>query len=248
MKRRQFIKLGMLSSVASVFSCMEDNASDDEKNFLTRKKAYCSPMPSGDLGSNYRSNIPMRNDIRDLHDGTFLHLNLKVVDLNKKCYPVAYATVEVWQADPSGYYSDVDEVTGLVTDGANQFRGIQNTTPFGKVQFITEIPGWSLETINGALVPRIPHINLNIHLEKKTLLTTECYFPDEVIERINTYKPYSQLQKKTIVVNGEEKSYTRPKSIQDDVIWQQTSADNTILNIKMTKHGYQADLVIGVNV
>lgn len=250
MKRRQFIKLGLLSAIPGLYSCAEEdqNADEDDKNFLAPRKTYCSPIPSGGLGNNYRPNAPMRNDIRHLRDGTFLHLNFKVVDLNKKCFPVAYAAVEVWQADPSGNYSDVHETTGLATNGANHFRGMQNTTPFGKVQFITEIPGWSLETISGVLTPRIPHINVKIHLENKTLLTTECYFPDDIIERIRSYDPYDQFKEKSILIDGQKKIYKSPKSMKDDSVWQQTSPDNTTLKIEMTKQGYKADLVIGVTV
>ena len=221
---------------------------DADNNYLAPKKVYCSPANDVNQGVYYRPNTPMRNDIRESQTGALLHLKFKVVDVNKKCFPVAYARVEIWHADREGVYSDADPVTGKTTDGELFCRGTQATTPFGKAQFITVFPGWNIENINGSLKARSSHIMLRVDLEERHLLTTQCYFPDAIVEHINTLKGYEHRQQQNLLVNGNKKIFKRPVNNAADPLWSEDVQQNMVLETKPTSQGFEAEILIGVSV
>jgi protocatechuate 3,4-dioxygenase beta subunit len=51
------------------------------------------------------------------------------------------------------------------------------------VQFKTIYPGW--------YVGRTVHIHAKVHLDKRTVLTTQLFFDDEISQRVFEQKPYS---------------------------------------------------------
>jgi protocatechuate 3,4-dioxygenase beta subunit len=57
------------------------------------------------------------------------------------CVPLAGATVDVWQCDAVGAYSDVAD-RGFNTRGQNFLRGYQVTDANGLAGFTTLYPGW----------------------------------------------------------------------------------------------------------
>lgn len=249
MDRRQFLKFGLISPVLSLPGCSEQLENNTpELNFLQPKRIDCGKMGKIDLGSNYRPSSPMRNDVRHHKDGVFTHLNLKVVNINQKCKPIAYADVEIWLADTRGRYSDVDEITGEPSNGANYCRGYQTTTHKGEVQFMIEIPAWSLENKTAKLLSRVSHVNFKVSLNNKTLLTTECFFPNEVIERIYGFEPYKLIPHKSIVINNSSKKVIeRPLGNESDPFWQTDLANRNVIDMQPTTQGYRADLIIGVS-
>ena len=251
LRRRTLLKFGLLAPAIHLAGCSEQeqsNTSNENANFLAPKKIQCARMDSIDVGTNYRNDAPMRSDIRHHKDGVFTHINFQVVDVNKKCRPLAYANIEVWHADTRGRYSDIDELTGMSNNGSRYCRGYQSTTRFGKAQFITDIPAWSLEHLNGQLASRVSHLNIRVSLENKTVLTTECFFPDDVIERVYGFEPYRQLTRKSVVNKAGNKTvFERPASMQKDPNWQSSLQSQNVFSMQPITQGYRADLVIGVS-
>ena len=122
----------------------------------------------------------MRSDIREGKSGTPLTLTLTVVNTNSGCAPVAGANVEIWQCDATGNYSQYGTQTSQT-----YLRGIQTTDGNGQVTFTTIYPGW--------YPGRTTHIHCKVHLDRRTVLTTQLYFDDNLTEEINrTIQPYTE--------------------------------------------------------
>ena len=246
--RRRLLKATALSPwwLAACEQAEPDDEADT--NYLAPKKVYCSLPQNTSEGVYYRPNAPLRNDLRDDSTGALLHLKFKVVDVNKKCFPVAYANVDIWHADGRGIYSNADPVTGMAT-GTGQFcRGSQNTTPFGKAQFITSFPAWSVEMVSGTLKARTSHIMIKVHLNNKTLLTSQCYFADEIVEHVHSLVTYQQRQQQSLKVQGQRMSFKRPLKNADDPLWLAGADENLVMKTKPISMGYEAEILIGVAV
>ena len=62
-------------------------------------------------------------------------------------------------------------------------RGAQTTDASGKVTFQTIVPGW--------YTPRAAHIHVRAYLSDKTMLTTQLYFPQALLNTIqSTHRDY----------------------------------------------------------
>lgn len=152
----------------------------------------------------------IRSDIREDRPGTPFALALRVRDA--ACAPTAKAVVEIWNCDAGGIYSgfeeksrkgdnkpslasffgskvtsngaysvgDAESATG---DDATYLRGAQVTDATGIAQFTTIFPGW--------YVVRTVHVHVKVHVDKKTVLTTQLYVDDALTDRIQAASPYS---------------------------------------------------------
>lgn len=138
----------------------------------------------------------MRRDIREGKPGIPLSLRLRVVDASG-CAPVAGALVEVWHCDALGVYSGYTDASPdefavsppwtwpLEPSDATRFlRGFQTTDADGRVDFDTIFPGW--------YTPRVQHIHVKVLTDGEDALTTQLYFPDEVIAAADPTEPYVQ--------------------------------------------------------
>src|SRR6266852_7312953 len=72
---------------------------------------------------------------------------------NLSCSPVTNASVEVWQCDATGNYSEYSQ-PGYDGTGQTFLRGVQTTDSQGKVTFRTIYPGWYMG--------RATHIHLEV--------------------------------------------------------------------------------------
>src|SRR5712691_2655651 len=72
-----------------------------------------------------------RQDITEGKSGLPLTLALTVVNVNKSCSPVTNASVEVWQCDATGNYSEYSQ-PGYDGTGQTFLRGVQTTDSQGK--------------------------------------------------------------------------------------------------------------------
>lgn len=124
--------------------------------------------------------------------------------------PVANAVVEIWHCDAGGIYSgfesdsrvrnageeggtehgkpsngaySVGDEQRVTTDEHTYLRGAQVTNAAGIVRFSTIYPGW----YRGRTV----HIHLKVHVNKKTVLTTQLYFDDALNDAVHTAAPYN---------------------------------------------------------
>ena len=117
-----------------------------------------------------------RQDITEGKPGTPLTLALTVVNVASSCAPVADATIEVWQCDAAGLYSEYN-VAGTA------LRGLQKTDANGKATFNTVYPGW----YSG----RATHIHLEVFVNGASVKTTQMAFPEDVTAAVYAQGVYA---------------------------------------------------------
>ncbi|MFD4366779.1 protocatechuate dioxygenase [Rhodococcus sp. NPDC058521] len=83
----------------------------------------------------------------------------------------------------NGSYS-VGDSESATTDDGTYLRGAQPTDADGIAQFTTIFPGW----YRG----RTTHIHVKVHVDKKTVLTTQLFFDEALIDEINATSPYNE--------------------------------------------------------
>jgi protocatechuate 3,4-dioxygenase beta subunit len=145
-----------------------------------------------------------------------LKLALRVQDMSAckaggTAAPVANSVVEIWHCDAGGVYSGFESAstggggapggpggTGGTSDGSysqgdgeasptddgTYLRGAQVAGADGIVQFTTIYPGW----YRGRTV----HIHLKVHVDKKTVLTTQLYMDEAVNDAVFATSPYDE--------------------------------------------------------
>jgi protocatechuate 3,4-dioxygenase beta subunit len=91
-------------------------------------------------------------------------------------------------ANSSGGKSDgsysVGDTEATTTDDATYLRGAQVADAQGIVKFTTIYPGW--------YAGRTTHIHCKVHLDKKTVLTTQLYLDDSLTQRVYGSTPYNE--------------------------------------------------------
>jgi protocatechuate 3,4-dioxygenase beta subunit len=147
----------------------------------------------------------IRSNIRDDREGVALDLAIRVED--DSCAPISNAVVDVWHCDASGVYSGFESAStgggggapggagggdtdqygdseAAPTDEDTFLRGAQVSNGDGIVQFQTIYPGW----YRGRTV----HIHVKVHVDKKTVLTTQLFFDDDDTDALYAANaPYS---------------------------------------------------------
>lgn len=150
-------------------------------------ESACRLTPEATEGPYYFDPDAIRSDIREDREGAPLRLVLRVRDAG--CKPLENALVDIWHCDAGGLYSGFESASrgggpgGGRTDEETYLRGAQVTGPEGIVQFRTVYPGW----YGG----RTPHIHAKVHLDRRTMLTTQLYFDDAVTDAVYRRPPYS---------------------------------------------------------
>ena len=152
--------------------------------------ATCAVTPEETAGPYYFDADRIRRDIREDRDGARLRLALRVRD-GASCEPLPDAVVDIWHADAGGAYSGFDGGAGGPGGGGGEaqtdsryLRGAQVTNADGIVEFTTIYPGW--------YPGRTVHIHATVHLDTRTVLTTQLYFDDALSDRVYAARPYSE--------------------------------------------------------
>ena len=151
--------------------------------------ARCSLTVEQTEGPYYFDVDSIRSDIREDREGTLLQLALRVRDAGS-CQPIENAVVDIWHADAEGAYSGFEAASnggpgggGGPSDEETYLRGAQATNREGIAEFKTIYPGpYSGRTV---------HIHAKVHLDKRTLLTTQLYFDDAVTTAVIEDEPYA---------------------------------------------------------
>jgi protocatechuate 3,4-dioxygenase beta subunit len=117
-----------------------------------------------------------RQDITEGKAGTPLTLDLTVVSVGSGCAAVANATVEVWQCDAAGAYSEYSAPGTFL-------RGLQKTDASGKAAFNTIYPGW--------YTGRAPHVHLEVFVNGSSVKTTQMAFPEAVSTAVYSQGVYA---------------------------------------------------------
>jgi protocatechuate 3,4-dioxygenase beta subunit len=123
-----------------------------------------------------------RQDITEGKSGLTLTLIIAVVNANNSCAPLTNASVEIWQCDAVGTYSEYG------TAASQTFlRGLQTADNNGVVTFRTIYPGW--------YQGRATHIHLQVLVNGAVVKTTQIAFPEEVsaqVYRTSVYASHGQ--------------------------------------------------------
>ncbi len=141
---------------------------------LLDKAARCTRTAEETEGPFYFEVDRVRSDIREGRDGATLRLGVRVRDAGAGCDPIPNAVVDIWHCDATGSYSE---------PGETYLRGLQVTNRDGIAEFTTIYPGW--------YPGRTVHIHGKVHLDKRTVLTTQFYFADSFTDRVFAREPYA---------------------------------------------------------
>jgi protocatechuate 3,4-dioxygenase beta subunit len=121
----------------------------------------------------------------------------------------------------NGSYS-VGDSEANPTDDGTYLRGAQVADRNGVVQFTTIYPGW--------YQGRTVHIHLKLHVDRKTVLTTQLYFDEAVNDAAFATAPY-------------DKHTGRETRNEDDSIYDPSG----LVTVRRTASGYLGVINVGVN-
>jgi protocatechuate 3,4-dioxygenase beta subunit len=179
--------------------------------------AQCVLTPSLTEGPFYFDASQLRSDITEGRPGVPLRLALTVESAGS-CSPIRDAVADIWHCDALGLYSGYQSEGTL---GQDFLRGIQVTDANGRVEFQTLYPGW----YSGRTI----HVHMKIHLDARTVLTSQLYFPEEISDAVLSTSPYNQKGTRN-TRNGSDGLFTA----------------STLLDVVAEGTGYSASIVIGV--
>jgi len=209
MKRRGFLKFGIVTAAIGGLVYWQRNslARYALTNFSNGVTTQIAPEAGADVcvltpeqtSGPYYVKSPLRSNISEGRPGLPLKLAVEVVKM-PDCSTLEGVTVEIWHCDARGYYSGYPEATvrapfdtlatiimnnkdGSIppTDAEVFMRGGQVTNDKGLVVFETIFPGW--------YDPRVTHIHLKVSRDGETFLTSQLYFPDELVTDIYANHP-----------------------------------------------------------
>jgi protocatechuate 3,4-dioxygenase beta subunit len=138
----------------------------------------CAVAPSETVGPYPSLSQFVRSDIREDRPGLPLNLTITVVNASSACAPVAGASVEIWQCDVAGAYSQYGNQTTRTF-----LRGIQTTNSAGEVVFTTIYPGW--------YQGRATHIHVEVARAGQSLKVTQIAFPEDISNQVHTQGVYA---------------------------------------------------------
>jgi protocatechuate 3,4-dioxygenase beta subunit len=193
-RRQALAGLGSVSLGALLAACSDDDGSalDATTTETSPAASEAPPTSAGELASRFddaarctrtAEETPgpfyfevdrVRSDIREGRNGATLRLGVRVRDAGAGCEPIPNAVVDVWHCDATGSYSE---------PGETYLRGLQVTNRDGIAEFTTIYPGW--------YPGRTVHIHGKVHLDKRTVLTTQFYFADSFTDRVFAREPYA---------------------------------------------------------
>jgi protocatechuate 3,4-dioxygenase beta subunit len=178
-RRRALAGLGGVSLGALIAACSADEDAAPRSSSSNRTKtsgldeaAHCRLTAEETEGPFYFEVDKVRSDIREDRKGVPLRLAIRIRGA-PKCEPIKDAVVDIWHCDATGSYSE---------RGETYLRGLQIADRDGLVEFTTVYPGW--------YPGRTVHIHAKVHLDKRTVLTTQFYFDDDVSSRVYLEDPY----------------------------------------------------------
>ena len=167
-------------SLATVIAACSDDEEQSAGGAATEERTgtyfddarSCTVTAEQTEGPFYFDVDKIRSDIREDRDGAELRLGVRVRDASD-CTPIPDAVVDIWHCDAEGSYSEEPET---------YCRGAQVTNREGIAEFTTVYPGW--------YPGRTVHIHGKVHLDSRTVLTTQFYFDDKESASVFVEDPY----------------------------------------------------------
>ena len=180
-RRQALAGFGSVSLAALLAACNDDDDGSALEGATNEKTvtdfdgaARCTRTAGETEGPFYFEVDRVRSDIREGRPGAELRLGVRVRDLDAGCKPIQNAVVDIWHCDAGGSYSE---------PGETFLRGLQTTDNDGTVEFTTLYPGW--------YPGRTVHIHAKVHIDNRTVLTTQFYFADDFTDRVFSREPYA---------------------------------------------------------
>ena len=140
----------------------------------------CVPTADATRGPLHRRGAPWRNRLcPDEEPGEPLTIRGTVTDA-RECRPIADATLDIWQTNARGWYSNMLGLQNPSRQGSFNLRGRVRTNPDGQFEFHSVVPGryplpWPLT--------RPKHIHLIVTHPDYEDLTTQIYFEGDDYNR-----------------------------------------------------------------
>ncbi len=167
-----------------------------------------------------------RSDVRSdpaskkISQGAALRLTFLVSSVSTKgCNPLKGATIDIWQCDAVGTYSDVGNAVGQ-----KFLRGYQTTNALGQAQFLTIYPGW--------YPGRTVHIHFKIRYGQQEF-TSQVFFDDAFTDQVYQAAPYKARGSRTT------------RNTNDGIY--RNGGSQLLLNTTKDGTGYAATFDIGFN-
>jgi len=167
-----------------------------------------------------------RRDVTEGRPGLPVTLTLTIVNVNSSCSPVSNASVEIWQCDGSGNYSEYAQ-PGYDGTGQTFLRGLQTSDANGQVTFRTIYPGW--------YAGRATHIHVDVFRGSSLVKTTQIAFPESVSAAVYRTGVYASKGQNTTSNAG-------------DMVFADGVQDELAAVTDDTTSGYTATITIGVSV
>lgn len=256
LNRREVLALLGVAGAALLAGCSVGDSGSDSSTNPTKPASAKAPPPTSPSGTTpMASNDSMpacvvspeltegpyfvderlnRADIRsDPLDGSVkagvpLQLVLRVWQVRRDgCVALPGATVDIWQCDALGVYSDVSD-PGFNTKGQKFLRGYQVTDENGAVAFTTIYPGW--------YQGRTVHIHFKVRSGSESgqhyEFTSQFFFDDALSDQVFVEQPYADKGQRTV-------------RNEDDVIYRQSGGQLTLV-VTPTGAGYATTFDIGL--
>jgi protocatechuate 3,4-dioxygenase beta subunit len=227
--RRQALGLlGASGAALSLVRCGDTPTSPSAVSATTTTPgaggAACAVSPSETLGPYPSLTDLFRSDIREGKSGVPLTLSIAVVNVNAGCAPVAGASVDIWQCDAGGRYSQYQQ-PGYSGQSESYLRGIQTTDGAGRVTFTTIYPGWYMG--------RATHIHVEVTMNGASVKVTQIAFPEDVTSAVYSTGVYA--------AHGQN-----PTSNDRDNIFADSLASELATVSGSPSTGYTAAFTVGV--
>jgi protocatechuate 3,4-dioxygenase beta subunit len=182
-----------------------------------------------------------RSDIKSdpsngAQEGVPMNLVIHVYDVdNGACVPLKGAQVDIWHANASGVYSDVQQ---MGTQGNKFLRGYQVTDDNGTVRFTTIYPGW--------YPGRAVHIHFKIRTfegANETLeFTSQFFFNDTISDQVYSQSPYREHGIRD--TRNSQDSIFNGASLDGSV--QTHAGEHVMLNVTKQDQGYLGTFNVGL--
>lgn len=186
----------------------------------------CVSTPTETLGPFPNLAVPVRSDVREDRTGLPLTLTITVVNVNAICAPLINATVEIWQCDAQGNYSEYSQ-PGFDGRTRTFLRGLQTTDLTGKVTFTTIYPGW--------YAGRATHIHVDVHINGNPVKTSQIAFPEDVNSAVYATGVYA--------AHGQN-----PTKNANDMVFSDGVSSELATVSGNTSAGYTATFTVGVSI
>lgn len=172
--RRQFLAATGTVATAMTFSACGASRTESVMSDAAIGNPDCVLTPARIEGPYYSPLNLVRRDITEGKPGIPLTLKLLVTDAGN-CSPISNATVDIWQADAVGLYSQFDAQGDTKSQDLSEetfLRGIQPTDEMGIATFDTIYPGW--------YEGRTIHIHIKIIIDDELVVTSQMFFPEQI--------------------------------------------------------------------